>query len=213
MTDSTLVDLTKVFSNTQGTGTISLGVALPAFRGVEALVDGSQYDYSIQQGSNFEYGTGVFSVGDGTLTRGVIASSYGGAPIPLQANAVVTFTALSSSLLRPGPPGPIGPRGIGVPTPVTNLTADYTLQAGDVETYLRFTGGAVTLTVPSNNDVALPLDSVIFFESAGGLITLAAADGVTLNSRSGAVRTAGQFAIGQIKQVASDVWTVGGDML
>jgi hypothetical protein len=215
MTDSTLVDLVKVFINTQGTGTLALGSALPSFRGVEALVDGLIYDYSIQQGANFEYGTGTFTAGDGTLTRGVQASSYGGAPIPLVANAVCTFTALASSLLRPGPQGNIGPRGIGVPTPVTIITGDYTLLATDVETYLLFqnTGGPAVLTVPSIFDVALPLDSVIFFEqNSANDVTLAPADGVTLNSRGGFLKTGGQFAVGQIKQVQEDIWTVIGDM-
>lgn len=215
MTDSTLVDLVKVFALTQGTGTITLGQPFQAFRGVDALVDGATYDYSIQQGANYEFGTGLFSAGDTTLTRGVIASSYGGAPIPLLANAVVTFTALASSLLRPGPQGPIGPRGIGVPTPVQQITGNYTLLASDVETYLRFVVSAsTTLTVPNNTIVALPLDSVIFFEQGGtGSLTLAAADGVTLNSREGALRTGGQWAVGQIKQVADNVWTVMGDMI
>lgn len=214
MTDSTLVDLVKVFINTQGTGTLALGTALPAFRGVEALVDGATYDYSIQQGSNFEYGTGLFTAGDGTLTRGVQASSYGGAPIPLVANAVCTFTALATSLLRPGPEGPIGPRGIGVPTPVTVVPDNYQLLATDVETYLLFTNTAAkVLTVPSNVIVALPLDSVIFFEQhATGTVTLAPADGVTINSRGGQLKTAGQFAVGQIKQVDDNIWTAIGDL-
>lgn len=214
MTDSTLVDLVKVFINTQGTGTLALGTALPAFRGVEALVDGLTYDYSIQQGANFEFGTGFYTAGDGTLTRGVHASSYGGAPIPLVANAVCTFTALATSLLRPGPDGPIGPRGIGVPTPVQTIPADYTLLATDVETYLLFTNAAqVVLTVPNTSFVALPVTSVIFFEQhSTGAVLLAAADGVTINSHQGFLKTAGRYAVGQIKHVQDNVWTAIGDM-
>lgn len=91
-----LVDLVKIYALNTGTGTINLGAAVPAFRGLEALIDGASYNYSIQQGASYEIGTGVYSsVGD-TLTRGVLFSSNGNAAIGLGPNAVVTFTALAS---------------------------------------------------------------------------------------------------------------------
>ncbi len=119
MVTPTLVDLVKILASTTGTGPITLGSNVPAFRGVEALTDGLTYSYSIQQEDNFEYGNGVYSAAGHVLTRGVLASSYGGAPIPLRVGAAVTFVALASSVEgglpglpgNDGDPGPLGPPG------------------------------------------------------------------------------------------------------
>ncbi len=99
MTASTLVDLVKIAINTTGTGTLTLGSALAAFRGVEALSDGMTYSYSIQQFGNYEIGTGVYSATPSTLTRGVQHSSNGGTAIDLSANAVLTVTVLATDYL------------------------------------------------------------------------------------------------------------------
>lgn len=103
---STLVDLVKVLTTTSGTGPLVLDAAVPSFRGVEALVAGKVYSYSIQLGSNYEFGTGVF---DGSsLTRGVVGSSYGNGPIPLTPGATVTFVALAQDV-QSGLTGQQGP--------------------------------------------------------------------------------------------------------
>lgn len=116
MTVNTLVDLVKVYATNTGTGAFHLGAALPSFRGVEALVDGATYGYSIQQGAKYEYGTGVYSFSSGTMSRGVLGSSSGGAPISLGSNAIINFPALSMDFAVPGPGGPSGPPGDIGPT-------------------------------------------------------------------------------------------------
>jgi hypothetical protein len=111
MVASALVDLVKILTTTAGTGPLVLDTAVPSFRGIEALTVGKTYSYSIQTGSNYEYGTGVF---DGsTLTRGVVGSSYGNAAIPLTSGATVTFVALAQDIQPEtiGPAGPAGPMG------------------------------------------------------------------------------------------------------
>lgn len=103
---STLVDLVKVLSTTSGTGPLILDTAVPGFRGVEALTVGKTYSYSLQPGANYEFGTGLW---DGTsLTRGVVASSYGNGPIPLVPGATVTFVALAQDI-QSGLTGAQGP--------------------------------------------------------------------------------------------------------
>jgi len=93
-----LVDLVKIVAANTGTGPFTLGAAATGFRGVEALTDGFTYSYSVQEGANFEYGTGVYSLAGGTLTRGVLGSSYGGSPINLPPNAEIAFVALAQDI-------------------------------------------------------------------------------------------------------------------
>lgn len=113
---TTLVDLVKIYATNTGTGAFALGGAVPSFRGSEALIDGRTYGYSVRQGNNYEYGTGVYDAILGTLGRDVIGSSAGGSPINLGPNAVVNFPALAADISRPGPAGPAGPQGIQGPT-------------------------------------------------------------------------------------------------
>ena len=79
MAASTFIDLVKCVCTSTGAGPFILGAPLAGFRGVEALIDGRQYSYSVQLGGNYEAGVGVFSVADNSLTRGVLLSSRGGA--------------------------------------------------------------------------------------------------------------------------------------
>lgn len=106
-----LVDLVKIYTTGGGTGPIVLGSAVSGFRGIEALIDGETYGYSIQFGGKYEVGVGEFSAVSGTLTRTVRNSSNGNSPINLPANAVINFPALSEDFALPGPQGPPGPPG------------------------------------------------------------------------------------------------------
>lgn len=102
VTLSTPVDLVKCVVTSTGSGPFALGTALPAFRGVEALIDGETYSYSVQLGANFEYGQGLYSAGSVTLTRGVTGSSRGGLAVEFGPGAVVTFTLSAADLLAAG---------------------------------------------------------------------------------------------------------------
>jgi hypothetical protein len=218
--NATLVDLVKIIIANTGTGTLQLGAPVQAFRGADALTDGETYSYSIQQGSNYEVGQGLYSLADATLTRGVIVSSYGNTAIPLSPNAVVAFPALATDFQVPGPPGAPGPAGgdgppgIGLATPVNVISGSaHTIGVADANTYLQFTNAsAVLVTVPTNADEPQPVGTVVILEQHGaGVLTITAAGGVVVNSRSGALMTAGQFAVIQLKQTAIDVWILMGD--
>mgnify|MGYP003335950580 CR=1 FL=1 len=95
---STLVDLVKINVTNTGTGALSLGIAAEGYRGTEALINGKEYSYSIQQGQEFEYGRGVYLEDGAQLTRSVQGSSNGGEPIELKQNSQVAFVALSADL-------------------------------------------------------------------------------------------------------------------
>ena len=91
-------DLVYINTPTVGTGTITLATALPRYRGVSALVDGRTYGYCIQEGSDYEYGRGVYTASGQTLTRNVIKSSNSDNPISLSGAARVQFVLLSEDL-------------------------------------------------------------------------------------------------------------------
>lgn len=226
MPNSTLVNLVRCTILNTGTGTLQLGAALPAFRGVEALTDGETYSYSIQQGSNFETGQGVYSQSDGTLTRGVIESSAGNAAVSLSPNAVCAFPALDIDFQIPGPPGadgapgapgdpgPTGPNGLGINMPITVSNVGYTMGSADANTYIRFNSlTGVNFTIAPNSDAPIAIASVIAIEQANaGQVTLVAGAGVTLHSRDDAFSTFAQYSVMQIKKVDTDTWTVLGDV-
>lgn len=102
---------------------------------------------------------------------------------------------------------------IAIP-PSTQSGTTYTAVAGDAGGYIQFTNGsAVAFTIPPNSSVAFPIGTVMTIEQNGaGVITITAGVGVTLHSRGGFVATAGQYAVAQVKKVATDTWTIIGDV-
>jgi hypothetical protein len=90
----------------------------------------------------------------------------------------------------------------------------YTAVLGDANTYIRFTNGsAISFTIPPNSSVAFPTGTVIEVEQGGaGALSFLAGAGVTLNSRAADLTLAGQYAVAFAKKVATDTWTVNGDL-
>lgn len=105
-------------------------------------------------------------------------------------------------------------RNLGIePAPTAMAGTAYTLALSDDGQYIRTgSASATTITIPTNATVAFAIGAVVTIEQgAAGLVSIAAAGGVTLNSRSGAVNSAGQWAVIQLKKVATDTWTLIGD--
>lgn len=226
VTNATPVNLVRVTCLSTGTSTLSLGPAVAAFRDSSALIDGGEYSYSIQQGSNYEFGRGIYDASGPSLTRGVIGSSNGNAPLNLSANAVIVFPALAEDLQVPGPQGPqgiagpagttgaMGANGAGINMPVVGRAGAYTLALVDRNTFIIWSDADdVVVTIPASADVVFLTGDVIAIEQGGeGTVTIAAAEGVTMNCRGEATGTAGQFAVCQLKYVGGDVWTLLGDV-
>lgn len=178
MVASTPVDLVKVYATNTGAGALVLGTALAGFRGVEALIDGATYSYSVQQGSNFELGTGVYSVSGVTLTRGVITSSYGNTAVPLSPNAVVTFTTLAKDLIpipgTPGAPGEDGEPGpIGNPGPTGPASPQsFVIAASDETTALTAGVGKVSFRIPYPFTITGVRASLTTAQASGNILTV-----------------------------------------
>lgn len=90
----------------------------------------------------------------------------------------------------------------------------YTAVLGDADTYIRFSNASsITFTIPPNSSVAFPVGTVIEMEQAGaGALSVAAGSGVTINSRGSDLTLAGQYSVAAIKKVATDTWTLTGDL-
>jgi hypothetical protein len=84
-----LVNRAKMTTATTGTGTITLGSAVNGYQSFTAagVSGGDVVRYVIEDGVNWEIGTGTFS--GTTLTRTVIESSNADAAISLSGQAVV----------------------------------------------------------------------------------------------------------------------------
>lgn len=96
----------------------------------------------------------------------------------------------------------------------TQSGTSYTAGLGDANTYILFTNGSsITFTIPPNASVAFPVGTVIEMEQNGaGALSVAAGSGVTVNSRGADLTLAGQYAVAAVKKVATNTWTLTGDL-
>lgn len=103
----------------------------------------------------------------------------------------------------------------GVASAVTTQTGTaYTADLTDADDYIRFTNAAaVSFTIPPNSAEPFPLGTVIEMEQAGaGALSVVPGSGVTINSRGADLTLAGQYSVAALKKVATDTWTLVGDL-
>ena len=95
----------------------------------------------------------------------------------------------------------------------TSKTDDYTLLLTDeYHTILMTHSGGKTLTVPANATVAFDIGVVIWIIQMGaGQVTVAAANGVTLNSGIGLLLKA-QYSVARLIKVDPNSWILSGDL-
>jgi len=98
---------------------------------------------------------------------------------------------------------------------VVQISSGRTVSAEDIFQYLRANGtSAVTVSVPSSANVALPIGSQFTLRQAGtGQITFVAESGVSIAVRtSGTLATARVGAVVTLTKVEADTWDLDGDV-
>jgi len=90
----------KMSTSTTGTGTITLGSALSGYQSFAqaGITNGQTVRYAIEDGTNFEIGSGVFTSSGTTLTRSVTESSNSDNAISLSGSAEVFITASAADI-------------------------------------------------------------------------------------------------------------------
>jgi hypothetical protein len=103
----TLVNRAKVATATTGTGTITLGAAESGYQTFAdaGLVDANVVRYTIEDGTDWEIGSGTYTASGTTLTRTLDESSTGSL-LNLTSSAVVFVTAAGEDIQQPPSEGP-----------------------------------------------------------------------------------------------------------
>lgn len=94
-------------------------------------------------------------------------------------------------------------------------SVSYTFVIGDAGTYIQFTSASpISVIIPTNASVAFVVGTTITLEqNGGGAITVSASGGVTLRSNGGKVTTNGQYAVISMVKVATNTWTLFGNLV
>ena len=141
-----LVNRAKMSTATTGAGIITLGTAIGGYQSFSAagVANGDTVRYVIEDGSNWEIGTGVYTTSGTTLSRTVSESSNSGSAISLSGTALVFVGATVQDLY---------PASDLFYENTTTIGADYTVAASRNS----MTAGPVTIssgftvTVPSGS--------------------------------------------------------------
>ena len=94
-------------------------------------------------------------------------------------------------------------------SPVVNITANTTLTAAHAGCLLQCSGD-ITITIPAG---VLAVGAELELCNYGsGTISIAAASGVTIRSKDGALTLPHQYTCATLKQMATDEWLLVGDL-
>jgi hypothetical protein len=116
----TLVNRAKMSTSTTGTGTITLSSAETGYQSFAdaGVADGDVVRYVIEDGDDWEIGSGTYTASGTTLTRTVDESSNADAALSLTGSAVVFITAAAEDvfqgeLIAENPSSPTAPSATG----------------------------------------------------------------------------------------------------
>jgi hypothetical protein len=128
-----------VSTSTPGTGTITLGSAVSGYQTFAAagVSDGDVVGYTIEDGANFEIGTGTYTASGTTLSRTPSESSSGGSAINLSGSARVFITAVAADIMQPSNNlsdlnnASTARTNLGLGTAATSAATDFVAVTGD----------------------------------------------------------------------------------
>jgi len=190
-------------------GTIVQGATYVAAVGATAFV--------YTHGTTTQVNVWSLEVGGVALTQPVTADTNGQLPgwVDSLQTLDVTATFHGNTKTLEATPLSVASLGGSVITSTTQPGTAYTFALVDLATVVRFSNAApVVVTVPPNSTVAFPVGAVIeVFQAGIGPVTLVPGAGVTLQSAGGFVAVAGQYATVGLRQDATDVWVVSGNLV
>ena len=93
---------------------------------------------------------------------------------------------------------------------IVDVAVSSTLDTTNGGRFIRcVNSSAITITIPAGLDVGVEIEVCRF---GAGTVTFAAATDVTINSVDGALTIANQYGVAVLKQVATNVWLLAGDL-
>jgi len=152
-----LVNRAKMTTTTVGTGTITLGSATTGYQSFAdaGVADGQVVRYVIEDGTDWEVGTGTYTASGTTLTRTVNESSNGDNAISLSGNAVVFVSAAAADVVTPTGTFTLTNKRINPRVVAASATTGTITPNGDTTDVYKAEGltGAITIAQPSGTPV------------------------------------------------------------
>ena len=173
-------------TSTTGTGTITLGSALSGYQtfAQAGITNGQTVRYTIEDGTAFEIGSGVFTSSGTTLTRSVTESTNSDNAITLSGNAEVFITASAADIFVNDGATSLTTTGVGTFASLDisgNIDVDGTtnLDVVDIDGAVNI---AADLTIASTNKILFNDASQFIQGSSATVLTIAATDEIDLTA-------------------------------
>ena len=165
----------KMSTSTTGTGTITLGSASTGYQTFAnaGITNGQTVRYAIEDGSNFEIGSGTYTASGTTLTRSVTESSNSDNAISLSGSAVVFVTATVADIFINDGASALTTTGVG-----TFASLDI---SGDVDVDGTLESDAITIGGTAVGSIFSPI------AGGTGIVTTGALDAGSITSGFGAI--------------------------
>ena len=168
----TLANRAKVATATTGTGTLTLGSAESGYQSFAdaGVVDTDVVRYVIEDGTDWEIGTGTYTATGTTLSRTVLESSNADAALNLTGAAAVFVSAIASDIVTPGNTQTLTNKTLTSPAIIGTILEDVYALSGTTPALDPDNGSIQTWTL---SGASTPSDNL----SSGEAITLMIDDG------------------------------------